>query len=137
MSLTTARAALAAHVTSALTEVAAVLSAPPNQKPDPWTVYVWPGGPWVAVAEGRVMCPTADVTLVVDLLASAEDYIASEVWLEGRLTELWVSCAGGVDVGDDSIEPIRSDPPTVVTSIGNASFLRVRTTFSPLRWELS
>lgn len=137
MSLTTARTALTAHVTSVLTDVTAVIGAPPNQKPDPWTAYVWPGGPWLAASDERSMCPTADVTFVVDLLASVEDYIAAEAWFEARLTELWVGSANGVDVGGDTIEPAQTDPPVVVASIGNASFLRVRTTFSPFRWELA
>ena len=136
MSLSTVRTALAAHITANVA-VDAVIAVPPNHSPDSWTAYVWPGGPWVRTPdEDRGFCPSADVSMVVDLIADAADYVVSEAWLVARLTELWVACAPGVEIDDDTIEPQESDPPALVAVTGGKSFLRVRTLFTPYRWEI-
>ncbi len=140
MSLTAVKTALVTQITNTVTGLTGgVHASPPNTKPTPWSAYIWPAGPWVAVpTEQRTMCPQADVTMVVDLLAGTEDYIASQTWFDERLTELWVGAAGGIAVEDDEISPVNSDPPVIVAAhIGAASFLRVRTTFSPYRWDIS
>jgi hypothetical protein len=132
VSLAAAQAALAEHLDDNLD---CRVTAEVPGAPVAGAGYVWPADDWVTMPDEGAFCGRS-VGLRVDVCASTANMIRATAWLAERVDEIWVSCAGGVDIpGAEPIVPLRTERPVIVRPVEGGELLVARTEFTRFTLE--